>query len=256
MFEDIDRQHITEGWDPATYLRDYYSIAAIPRDEEVMFRFVADGLRQIGRRFDRGLELGCGPVLHHAAQLVPWVDRLDMADYLEANLDELQRWLARAPGAHDWSVYLGAPGGALDADGGGSVAEREALLRERVQLLRCDLGREAPLGTPVQYPLVATFYCLEWVVPTTDGWRQTMSRVADLVSPGGWLFVVGVGDTEFCRIGSRRCPCARVSLADLEAALVENGFDRSTLVTAYEPGRDPATTGIRANLLSRVRKAG
>ena len=151
-------------WDARSYLRYYYGQPVVPDDEVVMFRFLADALRAIHTRFDVGLDLGCGPVLHRAAQVVPWVARLEMADYQESNLEEIRRWLRKDPGAFDWSVYFRA---ALAAEvDGGSLEAREALLRAAVHLQRCDLRDALPLGKPVEYPLIVSYYCTEWVTPT------------------------------------------------------------------------------------------
>jgi nicotinamide N-methyltransferase len=190
---ELEVGHILRDWNARTYLDYYYGHPSVPDDEAAMFRFVARGLREIGQQFASGLDLGCGPVLHHAAQAVRWVDRLDMADVQDANLEEIRRWIRRDPDAFDWSIFLGGERGVLAAEDGtgGSLAEREALLRARIHLLPCDLREALPLGTPVQYPLVASYYCAEWVVPSITGWEGTMGNVASLVAPGGWLFLTG-----------------------------------------------------------------
>src|SRR5215510_11031975 len=127
--------HILRNWNARQYLDDYYGHRTVPEDEAALFRFVARGLREIGRHFESGLDLGCGPVLHHAAQVAPWVDRLDMADIYEPNLEEIRRWMRNDPDAFDWSVFLGGERGVLDAEDGqgGSLAEREAMMRSRIQ---------------------------------------------------------------------------------------------------------------------------
>src|ERR1043166_1854363 len=193
---DAEPGHILRDWDARQYLDYYYGHKSVPDDEAAMFRFFANALRGIGT-VEVGLELGCGPVLHHAAQVVPWARRLDMADVQEPNLEEIRRWLRRDPAAFDWSIFLDGPSGVLDAEDRklGSLAEREALMRDRIQLIGCDLRDAQPLGKPVQYPLVASYYCAEWVIPTQDGWRETMTKVAGLVARGGWLLLAGVHAT-------------------------------------------------------------
>jgi hypothetical protein len=252
--------HILRDWNARTYLDYYYGHRSVPDDEAAMFRFVARGLRDIGRHFETGLDLGCGPVLHHAAQVVPWVDRLDMADVQDSNLDEIRRWVRGDPDAFDWSIFIGAERGVLDAEGGaggagGSVAEREALLRARIHLMPCDLLESLPLGKPAQYPLVASYYCAEWVIPSITGWEATMRKVSSLVARDGWLFLAGVHATDYCVIGGRRVPCARVTGDDVHRVLGELGFDASTVQLEVTPGLRPAVSGIQGTFMAYAQRA-
>ncbi len=244
-------------WDARSYLQYYYGHPSVPNDEAVMFRFLADGLRDIGKHFDTALDLGCGPVLHHAAQVVPWVDRLDMADFQDSNLDEIRRWLRQDPDAFDWSIFFGGKGGVLDAEGGrgGTLAEREAMLRAKVNLQLCDLRETQPLGRAARYPLVVSYYCTEWVIPELAGWHETMRKVASLVSPGGWLFLAGVHDTQFCVINNRRVPCARITEAEIRKAYSELGFVESTVHMEVTPGLAPGKSGIQGTFMSYVQRA-
>lgn len=134
----LETGHILRDWNARDYLDYYYGHPSVPDDEAMMFRFVARGLADIGQRFEAGLDLGCGPVLHHAAQAVPWVERLDMADFQDSNLEEIRRWIRRDPGAFDWSIFLDGARGVLDADDRklGTLAEREALMRARIHCCR------------------------------------------------------------------------------------------------------------------------
>jgi hypothetical protein len=248
--------HILRDWNARDYLDYYYGHKAVPEDEAVMFRFIARGLRDIGRHFATGLELGCGPVLHHAAQAVPWVDRLDMADIQESNLAQIRSWLDAEPGAFDWSTFIAGEHGVLDAEDGrgGTLAEREAMMRDRIGLLPCDLRDDRPLGAPAQYPLVMSYYCAEWVIPSIDGWRETMRRVTSVVAPGGWLFLCGVHATEYCVINGRRVPCAKVTSDDLRRVLGELGFDGSTLRVAVTPGLRPSESGIQGTFMAYAQR--
>ncbi|MBS1121111.1 MAG: hypothetical protein H6Q90_3339 [Deltaproteobacteria bacterium] len=252
MPESQDLGNIRDDWDAQSYLKDYYSVDSVADDEAFMYKFIADGLRTIGRVFPAGIEVGCGPVLHHAAQTVPWLQRLDMADFQEANLAELRKWLSQDPGAHDWSVFLNAKNGVLEAEGSHrtTLDKREALLRERVKLMPCDLRNPQPLGRPATYPFVSAFYCLEWVEPTLAGWQQTMRYVMSMVEPGGWFLVVGVCDTTYCNIGGRPFPSAAVSTDDVRKSLLEFGMDPSSVKVAHTPGLAPEVSGIKGTFMA------
>jgi hypothetical protein len=248
--------HILRDWNARQYLDDYYGHRTVPEDEAAMFRFIARGLHEIGRHFESGIDLGCGPVLHHAAQAVPWVDRLDMADVDESNLEEIRRWIRNDPDAFDWSVFIGAERGVLDAEDGqgGTLAEREAVMRSRIQLLPCDLREAMPLGKPAQYSLVTSYYCAEWVIPTIEGWRETMRNVTSVVASGGWLFLAGVHATEYAVVGGRPARCARVTHDDIRGVLGELGFVPSTIRVDVTPGLRPQATGIQGTFMAYAQR--
>lgn len=254
---DTELGHILRDWDARQYLDYYYGHPSVPDDEAVMFRFLARGLRDIGRRFDTALDLGCGPVLHHAAQVVPWVERLDMADYQESNLEEIRRWVRGEPAAFDWSVFIGGDNGVLGAEEGrgGTLAEREALMRARINVMLCDLREALPLGKPVEYPLVISYYCAEWVIPSLAGWQETMRKVGSLVAREGWLFLAGVHATEYCMINGRRVPCARITEDALRRAFDELGFDAATVHLEVTPGLRPDVSGIQGTFMAYAQRA-
>jgi hypothetical protein len=252
---ELEPGNVLNFWDAREYLEYYYAHRDVPDDEAEMFRFFVRGLADIGRHFEAGIELGCGPVLHRAAQVVPWVDRLDMADIQDENLEEIRRWLRGDPGAFDWSVYLGGDNGLLDIEGRrSSLAEREALMRARIRPVRCNLRTDQPLGTPVQYPLVSSYYSLEWVIPTMAGWQQTMRRATSLVAPGGWLLLAGVHATDHCIVNGQRGVCAHVTEVDLRRLLGELGFDVATLHITVTPGLRPEESGIQGTFMAYAQR--
>jgi hypothetical protein len=254
---DEEMGHLLRDWDARQYVDYYYGLPTVPDDEASIFRFIAHGLNAIGRQFEAGLELGCGPTLHHAAQLVPWVDRLDLADVQEPNLEEIRRWLRADPGAFDWSVFIAGEHGVLAAEGGrgGSLADREALLRARVRLLACDMREPLPLGKPVQYSLVESCYCTEWVIPTIAGWQDTMRNVVSVVARGGWLFLVGVHATDYCMINGLRVPCAHITKDDVCRVLGDLEFDTRTLRIEVIPGQRPLVSGIQGTFMAYAQRA-
>jgi hypothetical protein len=250
---DLTMGDVLRDWDPREYLDYYYDHPRVADTEAMMFRFVARALRHIGKRFATGLEIGCGPVVHHAAQLIPWVEQIDMADVHESNLEEIRRWLRQDPHAFDFSVFIRA---ALDAEDGlgGSLAEREALLRARINLMRCDLRDAHPLTTTTRYPLVTSFYCTEWVIPNLEGWRQTMRHVTGLLDSGGWLIFAGAHATDFCRIkGDRRIPSAHLTKDDIQRTLGDLNFDTTSIQIETAPGLDPDASGLQGAFMAYAR---
>ena len=79
-------------WDAEGYLAHYYS--GLEPTEKATLHFLVKTLRR-EPPFERALEFGAGPTLHHALALAARTRELHLADLLPANLCALQRWLSR-----------------------------------------------------------------------------------------------------------------------------------------------------------------
>jgi SAM-dependent methyltransferase len=219
-----------EDWDVQGYLDEYYGYAEVPPYSRSLLRFLIGNLQRIDRTFPSALDFGCGPALIHAAALAPWVRRLDMADLQPRNLEAIERWLRADPAAFDWSTYIAGAGGVLDQEGRSATqASREALMRRIIRTRAGDITRELPLGEPASFALVGSFFCLEWVVPTTEAWRVHAARLASMLEPGGWMFMGVLHDGEGLMIGARPYRAARVSEATVRDLLLEQGFRPDTI---------------------------
>jgi len=133
----MSQETFERRWDAAAYLKQYYAGPDVSDDEVANAEFAARQLRALGRTFPHALEFGCGPTLHHAATLVPYVQALDLADYVPTNLEQIALWLKDDPIAHDWDPYL--TGGALKAEGAwdaDTLIARKAALRRVIAELR------------------------------------------------------------------------------------------------------------------------
>src|SRR5262249_53113376 len=125
---------------------------------------------------------------------VPYVGRIDMADYLPDNLAELQHWLSGRPESHSWNHFselvLDLENSSADS---AAIASREKSLRQKLGSVRqANVLDEYPLGRPEQYPAVGFFYCAEAAARTKQQWRKIMSNVGRIVEPGGYLFMASL----------------------------------------------------------------
>jgi SAM-dependent methyltransferase len=214
-------------WDVRGYLDEYYGYAEVPPHTHSLLAFLTAQLGRIGRTFERVLELGCGPVVIHAATFAPWARRIDMADLQRGNLDAIDAWVRGDRDAFDWSPYL-ADVVALDGLGG-DVAARAALMRSRIHTRIGDITRELPLGEPARYDLVASFFSLEWVVPTREAWRTHVGRFTDMLEPGGWVLLGALYDTPGLQIAGTTYASARVDEQAMRELLLDLGFAAETV---------------------------
>ena len=221
-------------WNPKAYLQQFYSTAHVSGDEQANFSFLSAGLKQMNRRFHRAIEVGCGPTLHHAMAVAPYVDELHLADYMAVNLDEIRLWLTADAQQHDWDVYFRGLLAVEGCDDPRTLANRRELLRQRITALKlADVRRDQPLGDGSTYDLVLSFYCVEAVATSRDEWRHYLSNLCRLVAPGGVLFLSAV----------RQCHAYHVQNTTFRTAFIDEGDFASVLP---ELGFAPAKTEIRA----------
>lgn len=212
-------------WNSKAYLQQYYSTPTVSDDEQAIFRFLSTGLKQMGRCFNQAIEVGCGPTLHHAMAVVPYVDELHLADYMATNLDEIRLWLMDDAQRHDWDMYFRSLLVEEGCDDSSTLANRKKVLRQRVTALKlADIRRDHPLGDGSTYDLVMSFYCVEAAATSRDEWRQCLSNLCRLVSPGGVLFLSAVRRCHAYRVLSTEFPTAYIDENDFAAVLPELGF--------------------------------
>lgn len=250
---------------PRDYLLTFYSGGPTP-DEHAVFDFLVRHYPKIGMP-RRMIELGCGPAIHHALPVVPFVSEIHMADYLDENLSHVRAWRDRGSAAHDWRAFTrltltleGRPAGEDD------VAFREGELRGKITaLLRCDLRHDSVLGHGAQYPVVGCFYCTE-VVGCTDvasaskeEWRQVLRRVAGLVAPGGHLFLSAIKESRSYSLYSsygrpRRLPTTFLTEQDFHDTLPSLGFDMRETVIESRDFTGQEAEGLHGVILVAGRK--
>jgi NNMT/PNMT/TEMT family protein len=92
-----------QEWVPREYLDDYYR--TVEPDELKTIEFFVDAVRE-ARAGEPILLFGVGPTLHHVFLAAEKASELHLADYLPANLREIERWIERDATAHDWRPFV------------------------------------------------------------------------------------------------------------------------------------------------------
>lgn len=246
-----------------SYIRQYYPPERpVTNDEAAIYRFIVRVSPRLAA-VRTAIEVGCGPTLHHAIMLAPFVESLEMADYLDENLAHVRRWLCNASGAEDWSRYTRF---CVETDGlepsDTAVLEREALTRKRISLVRpVNILHPEPLGSAKsRYDLVSSFYCTEEVAHTVEAWEEVLASLCSLVRPGGYLLLACLANTDFYHIhlddrSTRVLPCAKVSHSDLIRALRKLGFAGEESVIEEFATPEQAGEGVPGILIALARKS-
>lgn len=221
------------SWVADDYFQFYYR-KNICRDERITLKCLVDYLRARPRRFERALDYGCGPTLHNAIAVAPYVEALDMADWSRDNLRTVRNWSHGEPGANDWNLFTRY---ILGAEGRKVVQARDVLAREQRarwvigKLFGTDARHRYPLGQGYteHYDLLVTGYCLDCISSSRAVWRQCMRNVLSTLAPGGELFLNALWRSSAYQVQEHWFPCSAVDVDDLHACLIENGFERRTL---------------------------
>jgi hypothetical protein len=213
-------------WVPSEYLADYYR--AVEPDELETIAFFVEAMRNAepGRPV---LLFGVGPTLHHVFLAAPHASELHLADYLASNLREVERWLAREPGAHDWRPFVRYT---LQCEGipeptDEQVTEREELTRAKVtRLLEVDARQPEPVDE--HYATVISAYCADSATDDRATWELFMAHIAGLVRPGGVFLTSALRRCRHYVVGGKRFPSAHVDEHDVRAVLAPR-FEHATV---------------------------
>ncbi|KAG0414787.1 hypothetical protein HPB47_008070 [Ixodes persulcatus] len=144
-----------------------------------------------------GLDLCCGPTLHHAAVLSKFLANVYLADPEQANRNALQAWICREPGCPDYSPFLAMVSAVEALPSTMGLAHVESRLRSALRgVLECNLGH------PHLLPSVHRLFRLDVVVLLASALQdqslepaaqvQVLRRVGRRLRRGGLLALVGV----------------------------------------------------------------
>jgi len=226
-------------WEPDDYVGQFY---APDRRDDTTMAFIIDELADWPGG-GQALDLGAGVTVAYWAAAAAAVDQMTLADYTPAYLEAQRRWIERAPGAPDWSNYIGMAlrYAGLPSDPA-AVAERTALVRSRATaLVPCDLTQPDPLGAAhrSRYDLVLGLYCAESIAGSHADWRSWMRNAFSLVRPGGRYIGAALGNCSYYCVGAQRFGHIAVSAADYRAVMLEHGFTAADLHITTAPEQFP-----------------
>lgn len=230
---------------PRQYLRQYYSMPHLSRDDAALFGTLTAWLRSGSRQYATALDFGCGPTLHYSFAVAPCAAQIDLADYLPANLAEIQGWLDERPDSHDWDALLR---GVIECGGDRPerLSERKLHYRSRVRrLLPCDLRLEQPIadGNP-RYDLVTSFFCSECVAGSAPEWEVFLGRIIDLVGPGGDIFVAHMRSCSSYRVLGAWFGSVSVTEGDVVEVMMRNGYSSESIQVEVIDAPDWAEAGF------------
>ncbi|XP_051008283.1 indolethylamine N-methyltransferase [Acomys russatus] len=181
-----------QHFSPRDYLTTFYSFDSGMVAEREIVKFSLQNLHQTfsagGIKGDVLIDIGSGPTIYHLLSACEAFREIIVSDYTPQNLQELQKWLKKEPGAYDWSAIVQH---VCELEGDRSKwQEKEAKLQRTVtHVLKCDVTKTPLLGS-AQVPLadcVLTCLAMECACPDLETYQAALCRLAGLLKPGGHL---------------------------------------------------------------------
>lgn len=216
-------------FNPRDYLEKYYSFGSTHTAENQILRLLLKKLFSIfcvaGVKGDLLIDIGSGPTIYQLLSACESFKTIIASDYTDQNLQELEKWLKKEPGAFDWSPVVTY---VCELEGNRvKGAEKEEKLRRAVkQVLKCDVTQSRPLGAtslPLADCLLSTL-CLDAACPDLPTYRAALRNLSGLLKPGGHLVLVDALKSSYYMIGEQRFSSLSLDREAIEAAVREAGY--------------------------------
>ncbi|XP_074160316.1 nicotinamide N-methyltransferase-like [Sminthopsis crassicaudata] len=214
---------------PQTYLEKYYTFGPSPSPENQILMHV---LRRLFMTFSSGrvkgdllIDIGTGPTIYQLLSACESFKEIVATDYTDQNLEELNRWLKKEPGAFDWSPVVKY---VCELEGNREKwTEKEERLRQKVKhLLKCDVTQSQPLG-PVSLPqadCLLSALCLDAACKDLPTYHQALRNLHSLLKPGGFLVFIDALKSSYYMIGDQRFSSLSLSQEAVKDAVVKAGY--------------------------------
>jgi hypothetical protein len=243
-----------DRWIAKDYLAEYFS--GLQEDERQVIQYFCDEMR--AAQPGPVLFFGCGPGLNHVFLSAPYQTELVMADYLRANLDELDAWMQGKPDAHDWTDFvrytLQCESGVEPDDD--AINKRMADIRAaKTRLMIADASARDPMGAASreQFATVLSPFCAESITADKSEWVRYSRNIASLVRPGGLMLVAALRRSEQYRVGTRHFPSANIDETELRGVLLQD-FRPDTIKIEVRKVPQHREQGYSGILLARAQK--
>lgn len=216
-------------FNPRDYLEKYYSFGSSPSAENQILRLLLKNLFKIfcldGVKGDLLIDIGSGPTIYQLLSACESFKEIIATDYSDQNLQELEKWLKKEPGAFDWSPVT-AHVCELEGNRMKRTEKEEKLRRVVKQVLKCDVTQRRPLGAVSLPPadcLLSTL-CLDAACPDLPAYRAALRNLSSLLKPGGYLVLLDALKSSYYMIGEQRFSSLSLDREAVEAAVREAGY--------------------------------
>lgn len=251
-----------KDWDSHKYLKEYCT--EVGQDEMETIKYEVSTLKSRRREFPFVkddlvvAEIGSGPTISHIIPVAPYAKEIHMYEYLSQNRREIEKWLNREEGAHNWSPFIDYT---LRCEGNlmpnsEDIKIREDEIREKIKLVEeLDLGDNRSLEKIERknYDFVVSAYCADSATDNKETWVQYMRYIASFVAPMGTLMLASLKKAKLYVVGGKYFPSANIDEYDLRKALELDFYPKSIHIVNKKIPRH-ASQGFEGILLVRAIK--
>uniref|UniRef100_A0A8C4RDH0 Phenylethanolamine N-methyltransferase n=1 Tax=Eptatretus burgeri TaxID=7764 RepID=A0A8C4RDH0_EPTBU len=183
----------------------------------------------------RLLDVGTGPSLYQFFSACEKFSEIVLAEFSEANRQELQRWLSKDPHSHDWSSYLQY---SCKLEGRSCEEEKVDKLRNAIKkIIPCDVTLPNPLHPEVlpKFDVIQSSFCLESALSDETSFRGALQALRSLLLPNGHLVLIGSLGESFYKVGSVLFGSLTLSEQVVRDSVQGAGFSIRTFKTLARP---------------------
>ncbi|XP_029428629.1 nicotinamide N-methyltransferase-like [Rhinatrema bivittatum] len=224
-----DKEIYQRDFDPRAYLDTYYAadVGSFVTDEYLPFilknlfgTFASGAIRG-----DTLIDIGSGPSIYQFLSACEYFREIIATDYTDRNLQELEKWLKKEPGAFDWSSAVKFVC-ELEGDREKWTEKEEKVRRTVTRLLKCDVTKSNPLEplTLPQADCLLTFLCLDAACKDHEAFCCALRNITSLLKPGGYLVMGGVLGSSMYMVGQYPFFSLDLEKEFLERAVCDAGY--------------------------------
>jgi ubiquinone/menaquinone biosynthesis C-methylase UbiE len=222
--------HYENRFDPTHYLKDWYT--ENPLDIDISIKLLYKLYNS--EKFKGGslLDVCCGPVPHWVAAASRKYTDITFSDLLDRNLEQIRKWLHKAPDAFDWTNAFRY---AADAEGVSDHTIIEERVRTAVKdVIPCDIHQENPLlNVTKQFDAIQCSYGLDGASLDQQTLQNTVKNISNILKPGGAFVVLSTLGAVFYYVGPEKLPCLPMTKEMLVDALTGAGFEDIEIVGTF-----------------------
>ena len=136
------------------------------------------------------LEFSGGGVVCQLISAAPKCKEIVYSEFIEGNREVMNLWLRKDPSAYNWHQFFSYIVRTLEGGTEKDVEERKKLLRKTVTaVVPCDIFQADPVDDKGPYDILSTALTLEYLGLTKEQYKESLTKLAHLVKPGGFLLM-------------------------------------------------------------------
>lgn len=254
----VEKPHNFLNFSPQEYLEEYYS--HIGTENSALLSFFSKAYKDFDENSLKTLEIGGGPTIYQLISLAPVAKCVHFTDYLVKNLEQIKHWVKNDSRGYNWDNFIlyalniEQPGKVHDQD---SILERKGLIQKKLtNFSTCNVFKDSVVDTNEgPYDLLSMNFVAESVSSDMKEFTAVLSRMSNLLVPGGVFVMSGLLKAKFWVEGGRKFPSTYLTEKDVIDLLTNIGYKIEIFdtVAAEHDKSDPENQGYEGIFMVKAR---